>query len=82
MAVGMIGRFGVEGPLTMTMTTRDYNPSYSLWCQSSKHHQLCIAEIGRPNLAFFLIPLTKVVLLVIQTNLSDRFLIGSKLGEL
>ena len=53
-----------------------------LWCQSSKHHQLCIAKIGRPNLAFFLIPLTKVVLLVIRTNLSDGFLIGSKLGEL
>ena len=56
--------------------------NYVVWCQSSKHHQLCIAEIGRPNLAFFLIPLMKVVLLVIQTNLSDRFLIGSKLGEL
>jgi hypothetical protein len=53
-----------------------------LWCQSSKHHQLCIAEIGRPNLALFLIPLVKMVLLVIRTKLSDRFLIGSKLGEL
>ena len=53
-----------------------------LWCKSLKHHQFCIAEIGRPNLALFLIPLVKVVLLVIQTKLSDRFLIGSKLGEL
>jgi hypothetical protein len=53
-----------------------------LWCHSSSHHQKCIAEIGRPILALFLIPLVKMILLVVQIKLSDGFLIGSKLGEL
>jgi hypothetical protein len=54
----------------------------TLWCRSSKHHQNCIAKIGRPILALFLIPLVKMILLVVLTKLSDRFLIGSKLEQL
>ena len=52
------------------------------YTDSSKHCHFCIAKIGRAILALFLIPLVKMILLVVQTKLSDRFLIGSKLEEL
>ena len=51
-----------------------------VWCQSLKHHQFCIAEIGRPNLALFLIPLVKMLLLVIRTKMSDRIFDWDKIG--
>ena len=49
-----------------------------LWCASLRHNQKCIAEIRRPIFTLFLIPLVEVILLIVQTKLSDR----SKLAEL
>jgi len=47
----------------------------------ASHHQKCIAEIGRPILALFLIPLVKMILLVVQIKLSDRFWLGQNWGS-
>ena len=53
-----------------------------LWCHSLGHHQFCTTEIGRSNPDQFLIPLTKCILLSIETFLSDIILFTKKLKEL
>jgi hypothetical protein len=62
----------------------EYNRHFSinLWCCSLKHHHFCIPEIEIPILGFFLIPLVKSLVLMVQRDSQDRFLIVSKLTKL
>ena len=53
-----------------------------LWCRSLKHHHFCIPEIKNPILGFFLIPLVKSFVLIVQRDPQDGFLIASKLTKL
>ena len=53
-----------------------------LWCRSLKGNQLCTAFIAPSNLAPFLIPFVKTLLISIRNFLQNGFLIGQVLAEL
>ena len=53
-----------------------------VWCCSLKGNQLCTAFIAPSNLAPFLIPFVKTLLISIRNFLQNGFLIGQVLAEL